>query len=61
MFDIDDFFINNGHKLSWAIDIYYYITGIFFLVIILNLLLSILFDSYDKVDFFKFFFKLLLI
>lgn len=49
MYDIDDFFLTNQYELRWLMDLYYYISGIFFIVVILNLLLSILFDTYDQV------------
>ena len=49
LYDIDDFFVQNGQKLEVVISFYYYVCGIFLLIIILNLLLAILFDTFDKV------------
>ena len=49
LYDIDDFLLANHSELRFVIDLYYYIYGIFFLIVILNLLLAILFDTYDKV------------
>ena len=49
LYDIDDFLLSNEWELTWIINLYYYITGVFFLVVILNLFLAILFDTYDKV------------
>lgn len=49
MYDIDDFFMKPEPETRYLIQFYLIVCGIFFLVVILNLFLAILFDSYDKV------------
>ena len=44
-----DWFVDYNSELRFLIDFYYLFLSLFIIVVILNLLLAILFDTYDKV------------
>lgn len=49
VFNVDWFTENNALKLRPIADFYYYFLSLFIIVVLLNLILAILFDTYDKV------------
>jgi len=49
VYNVDWFTKSNNLKLRPIVDFYYFFLSLFIIIVLLNLMLAILFDTYDKV------------